>query len=120
MLHHVALEVGPESVPDEIRFWSAIGFFEGAVPDGRGPGYTWFECDSTQIHLMHTVDPAVPAWGHAAVVTPDFDQATSRLREAGFEVRPGREPWGEKRAKAISPAGHTVELMAAPPADSVP
>ena len=57
----------------------------------------------------------MPERGHVAVVVPDFDLVVERLRGAGFEVRPGRELWGEKRAKATSPAGHVVELMAAPP-----
>lgn len=115
MLHHVALEVSPQLMPDEIRFWTAAGFVEVPVPDALGDGYTWFELGGTQIHLMNTDDPVVPATGHVAVVAPDFDVTVERLREAGFEVRPGRELWGEKRAKALTPAGHTVELMAAPP-----
>jgi hypothetical protein len=116
VLHHASLEVDPAVIEDECRFWHAVGFTEVPVPDALGGGYTWFERSGTQIHLMHTDDPVVPPRGHVAVVAPDFDAALERLREAGFEVRPGRELWGEKRAKTISPGGHTVELMAAPPA----
>lgn len=119
MLHHVSLEVAPDLVPDEILFWTVAGFTEVRVPDGLGDGYTWFEQGGTQIHLMHTGHPVVPTRGHVAVVASDFDATVARLREAGFEVRPGRELWGEKRAKAITPAGHRVEFMAAPPADAV-
>jgi catechol 2,3-dioxygenase-like lactoylglutathione lyase family enzyme len=92
------------------------GFRPVPLPQALGSGYTWFERGGTQIHLMETEDPVVPASGHVAVVAPDFDATVERLREAGFEVRPGRELWGEKRAKALTPAGHTVELMATPPA----
>lgn len=115
MLHHVALEVDPLSVSEEITFWTAVGFHEVPVPEALGGGYAWFEGGGTQIHLMHTDDPVVPARGHVAVVAPDFDATVDRLRAASFEVRPGRELWGEKRAKAVSPAGHKVELMAASP-----
>jgi catechol 2,3-dioxygenase-like lactoylglutathione lyase family enzyme len=116
VLHHVTLEVGLEAAADEARFWSVVGFDEVPVPEALGGAYSWFEHAGTQIHLMHTEDPAAPAGGHVAVVVPDFDPTVVRLREAGFEVRPGRELWGEKRAKALTPSGHTVELMAAPPA----
>jgi hypothetical protein len=42
-------------------------------------------------------------------------QRGGTLRDAGFEVTAGREHWGAPRAKAAAPAGHLVELMAAPP-----
>lgn len=116
VLHHVAIEVNPDAVPEEIAFWTAIGFTEVAAPEMLGKGYTWFERQGTQIHLIHTPHPGVPARGHVAVVPPDLETTVDRLRRLGFEVRPGRELWGEPRAKTISPAGHTVELMAAPPA----
>ena len=115
VLHHVSLEVAPDVSEDECRFLTAVGFFEVPVPEALGGGYAWFESNGTQIHLMHTDDPVVPARGHVAMVAPDLDATVERLRAAGFEVRPGRELWGEKRAKAVSPAGHKVELMAASP-----
>jgi hypothetical protein len=116
MVHHVTLEVDPAVIADEIRFWSAIAFAEVPVPAGLGEGFAWLEREGTQIHLISTTDPVVPPRGHVAVVAPEFDQTVGRLRGAGFEVRSARELWGEKRAKAISPCAHTVELMAAPPA----
>jgi catechol 2,3-dioxygenase-like lactoylglutathione lyase family enzyme len=115
VIHHVALEVSPGTVPEEVAFWTAAGFAEVPVPEALGDGYTWLESGGTQIHLMHTAGPVVPERGHVAVVAPDFDDAVERLRAIGVAVRPGRELWGRKRAKATSPQGHTVELMAAPP-----
>ena len=115
MIHHVALEVKVEDAGSEASFWTAVGFTEVPVPEALGDGYTWLERGGTQIHLMHVVEPSVPESGHVAVVAPDFESVVGRLRGLGAEVRPGREIWGEKRAKAISPGGHTVELMAAPP-----
>jgi hypothetical protein len=119
MLHHVALEVGPDSVAGEISFWLAAGFVEVPAPEALGEGYTWLERGGIQIHLMHKADPAVPDRGHVAIVAADLDAVVARLRTGGFEVRAARELWGEKRAKALTPAGHTVELMAAPPPDSI-
>ncbi len=104
------------AVAGESAFWTAIGFREVAVPEALGDGYSWFEREGTQVHLIHRTEPAVPAEGHVAVVISDFEASVSRLRSLGFEVREGRELWGEPRAKATSPGGHTVELMAAPPA----
>ena len=87
MLHHVSLEVEPGVVPDETRFWTAVGFSEVPVQAALGEGYTWFERGGTQIHLMNTDDPVVPARGHVAVVAPDFDATVERLRKAGIECR---------------------------------
>ena len=114
-LHHATLEITPGSVPEEASFWIAAGLVSVAAPEALGGGYTWFEGGGTQIHLMHVADPVVPVRGHVAIVAPDFEATVGRLRGAGFEVREGRELWGSARAKAITPAGHTVELMASPP-----
>jgi catechol 2,3-dioxygenase-like lactoylglutathione lyase family enzyme len=64
---------------------------------------------------MHTDSPTVPPRGHIAIVAPDFEPTVARLREHGFEVELRREHWGAPRALALAPAGHRVELMAAPP-----
>lgn len=116
MLHHVALEVRPEDAQADGRFWVAVGFEPVEPPGALGPGYDWFEREGTQIHLAHWPDPRIPARGHAAIVVDDFPGTLDRLREAGFAVSESRELWGEPRAKVTLPSGHTVELMAAPPA----
>ncbi len=115
MLHHVALEVSADAVQEEKTFWTAVGFTEVPAPGALGQGYTWFERSGTQIHLVEVTEPVIPAIGHLAVVAPDFDSTIIRLKECGFEVREGRRLWGSGRAKAVTPAGHTVELMASPP-----
>jgi catechol 2,3-dioxygenase-like lactoylglutathione lyase family enzyme len=115
MLHHVALEVEAARIPAERVFWTAVGFVQVPVPEALGEGYTWFERGGTQIHLMHSADPVVPGRGHVAIVVPDFEATMERLRDGGFQLRPGREIWGEPRVKVSTPAGHVVELMAAPP-----
>jgi hypothetical protein len=118
VLHHTALVADPALVPEEVLFWQTIGFVEVPVPEALGDGYTWFEREGTQIHLIHSDQPTIPRSGHVAVVPADFQAAIERLRDLGFEVREGRRLWGAARAKVTSPAGHTIELMAAPPGRS--
>ena len=115
MLHHVALEVGPDQIAAESRFWVLAGFREVPVPEALGGGYTWFERDGTQIHLLHADDPVIPARGHAAVAVAGFQTTFDALRAEGYDVEEGRQLWGERRAKLITPAGHLVEIMADPP-----
>ena len=115
MLHHVSIEVAPDDVKRFLELWAALGFEQVDAPGELGGYVTWVERDGTQIHLIPTPEPAVPALGHAAVVAGDWEDAVGRLRRAGFEVEDGRPLWGERRAFAIGPGGHRVEVMAAPP-----
>jgi hypothetical protein len=115
MLHHVTLEVYPADIGRAAEFWAMLGFAGVDPPPDLADVYTWFERNGTQIHLRRTDDPTVPEHGHPAIVVPDFDRTIERLQESGFEVTPKRERWGSKRADAIAPGGHRVELMAHPP-----
>jgi catechol 2,3-dioxygenase-like lactoylglutathione lyase family enzyme len=116
MLQHVGIEIAPADLDRAVEFFALLGFAEVAPPPALADGFTWVERDGIQIHLMHEEQPAVPPRGHFALVVRDFDAAVARLREAGFQVRPGREHWGAPRAHAVAPGGHQVELMAATPA----
>lgn len=117
MLHHVALEVRPDQMAAEGEFWLAAGFERVAAPEALGAGFDWYEREGTQIHLLETADPASPPTrGHIAVVAGNMGETVDRLETAGFEVSEGRRLWGERRVKATTPAGHVVEIMAAPPA----
>jgi hypothetical protein len=115
MLHHVGIEVAPADIEAVAGFLELIGFVRVEPPEALRK-YTWLEREGTQIHLMPEEHPTVPSPGHLATVAPDFDATVARLREAGFEVEPKGEHWGQPRALAIAPGGHRVELMAAPPA----
>jgi hypothetical protein len=115
VLQHVSLEVPPAEVERTVEFWVLLGFERSEAPEPIADFVTWLTRDGTQIHLLHNEEATVPQLGHPAVVAPDFDAAVERLREAGFEVEGTRELWGASRAFAIAPAGHRVELMAAPP-----
>lgn len=104
----------------EGEFWLAVGFARVAAPEGLGEGFDWYEREGTQIHLMAVDDPSPPpSRGHVAVVA-DLDRAIDRLAERGFTVNEGRRLWGERRVKCRTPAGHVVELMAAPPRSRPP
>jgi catechol 2,3-dioxygenase-like lactoylglutathione lyase family enzyme len=115
MLQHVTLEVPPDDLERSLELWALLGFQRVEPPPALAETFAWVERDGTQIHLERNKSPVVPPHGHAAVVVPDFEPTVRRLREHGFEVRPGREHWGAPRAKVVAPGGHKVELMAAAP-----
>ncbi|HMT05731.1 MAG TPA: VOC family protein [Solirubrobacterales bacterium] len=120
MIHHVALEVGPADMAAESDFWLAVGFEPVSPAEALGEGFSWFERDGSQIHLMSTgVPSAPPERGHVAVVASDFGAALERLESGGFTVNKSRMLWGARRAKAKSPAGHVVELMEFPPSPAM-
>jgi catechol 2,3-dioxygenase-like lactoylglutathione lyase family enzyme len=118
MLHHVGIEVAPEDVERAAELFGLLGF-ERVEPPPTLAEFTWLEREGTQVHLMPDSDPIAPPRGHLAVVVPDFEATVAALREAGFEVEAARTHWGAARARVLAPAGHRVELMAAPPSAPV-
>jgi catechol 2,3-dioxygenase-like lactoylglutathione lyase family enzyme len=115
VLHHVSLEIPPQESGRSAEFWAALGFVQVEAPPEIAAYVSWFERGGTQIHLIRTPTPTVPAVGHTAVVASDFDRTVERLQREGFEVQAARRLWGAPRAVATAPGGHRVELMAAPP-----
>ena len=118
MLQHVSLEVPAPEGDASVEFWAMLGFESVEAPEAIADYVRWVERSGTQIHLILT-DPAsatVPELGHCAVVIEDFGETLERLRSAGHEVAEARELWGARRAFAVAPGGHRVELMASPPA----
>ena len=116
MIQHVTLELRREDADAEQRFWELLGFAAVVPPPGLGGSRSrWLERDATQVHLAYESDPVIPPRGHVAVVAPDYDAVIAALRQAGHAVDPRAEHWGAARAYARSPAGHIVEVMAAPP-----
>ncbi|HWC07827.1 MAG TPA: VOC family protein [Solirubrobacterales bacterium] len=114
MLHHVGIEVAPEDVARAAQLFELLGF-ERIEPPPTLAEFTWLEREGTQVHLMPDPDPIAPPRGHLAVVVPEFEATLAALRDAGFEVEAAREHWGAARARVLAPAGHRVELRAAPP-----
>ena len=115
MIHHVAVEIRYDDVDACVAFWALLGFAEVTPPETLRHRARWVERDGTQVHLLWTDAPVVPPSGHVAVVAADHDAARERLRDAGFEPEERTQHWGEPRFVVVDPAGHRVEVMAAPP-----
>ena len=115
MLQHVSLEVQENRAADCVAFWALLGFTEVEPPATLADSTRWVERGETQIHLLFAEEPTVPATGHAAVVVEDYEATLAALREDGYEPDLRREHWGAPRAFVRDPAGHRVEVMAAPP-----
>ena len=115
-MHHVALEVVEGDADREVAFWSLLGFEEVEPPGTLRRKSRWVERQGTQIHLLFADDdPVVPPEGHVAVVTEDYEATLARLRAAGMDFESDEELWGAPRGFVRTPAGHRVEVMAAPP-----
>jgi catechol 2,3-dioxygenase-like lactoylglutathione lyase family enzyme len=115
VLQHASIEIPPDQVGDAVAFWSLVGFERVESPEPLGGYVTWLERFGTQIHLIHTEAATVPVLGHTAIVVEEFEAVLERLAAAGHEVEETRNLWGARRAFAIAPGGHRVELMASPP-----
>lgn len=104
MIHHVALETAPADVEAELAWWGRLGFRPVDPPGSLRDRAAWVQRDGFQIHLLFSESPR--AAGHVALVGP---------WPPPVEHEPRAEHWGQPRAYAQTPGGHTVELMAAPP-----
>jgi hypothetical protein len=115
VLQHVSIEIPPGEVDAAVEFWRLLGFETMDSPEALGGYVTWLERGGTHIHLIHTDAATAPVLGHAAVVVDDFEGTMARIAEAGHEVEETRQLWGARRAFAVGPGGHRVELMEFPP-----
>jgi catechol 2,3-dioxygenase-like lactoylglutathione lyase family enzyme len=115
VLHHASLEIPPDEREATLAFWALLGFEPVAEPEPLAGHVAWVELAGTQIHLIFTEQPTVPTLGHVAVAVADFEATLDAVRAAGHEVAESRELWGARRAFAVSPGGHRVELMESPP-----
>lgn len=115
MLQHVTIEVRTEDAEAAVAFWGLLGFEPVEPPESLRERALWVERAGTQVHLLYTEQPVVPPLGHAAVLVEDLAATVAALAAAGHEVGERRAHWGARRAVAIAPGGHRVELMAAPP-----
>ncbi len=117
-LHHVSLEVREAEASAEVSFWALLGFSEVEAPETLRGRTRWLARADTQVHLLFSEAPVVPPDGHVAVVTPAFAEVSARLAAVGRIPEMRTEHWGVPRAFVSSPAGHRVELMAAPPSSA--
>ena len=115
MIQHVTLEVRREDARAEASFWELLGFEPVEPPAAMAGRSLWVEHEGFQVHLAYEPEPLIPERGHVALVAADFAATVAALRAAGHPVDPRSEHWGAARVYARTPAGHTVEVMAAPP-----
>jgi catechol 2,3-dioxygenase-like lactoylglutathione lyase family enzyme len=115
MIQHVALEVPPDAVEECVAFWALLGFQKASKPPRLQTSSTWVAREGTQIHLLPTDAPSVASKGHVAVVAPDYERVVLALGEAGYTVREAQNAWDAPRSTVRDPAGHTIEVMSAPP-----
>lgn len=114
-LQHVALEVRAADADAEVAFWALLGFVEVEVPETLRGRTRWLARGGTQVHLLFAEAPVVPPSGHVAIVAEALAEVSARLAAVGRIPELRAEHWGVPRAFVTSPAGHRVELMAAPP-----
>jgi catechol 2,3-dioxygenase-like lactoylglutathione lyase family enzyme len=114
-LQHVALETRREDAAAEVAFWALLGFEEVEPPESLRGRAAWVQDGPAQIHVLFAEDPVVVPRGHVAVIAAGYDATVAALEAAGHAVEPRRPHWGARRAYTHTPAGHLVELMAAPP-----
>ncbi len=116
MIQHVALEVRAGDAEAEVAFWALLGFAEVPAPATLAGRARWVQRGATQVHVLLAAAPVVPSHGHVAVIAEAFAETCARLAASGRVPELREEHWGAPRALVSSPAGHRVELMAAPPA----
>jgi catechol 2,3-dioxygenase-like lactoylglutathione lyase family enzyme len=115
VIQHVALEVTRAGAEAEAAFWTVLGFAPVEPPPSLRERARWLQAGPTQVHLLYVEAPAPPRHGHVAVDAPEFAATSAALEAAGHAVDPRAEHWGVPRSYVRSPAGHLVEIMAAPP-----
>ena len=115
VIQHVAVEVVRERAEACAEFWALLGFHRVEPPPTLAERATWVERDGIQVHLLYVDEPVVPPEGHIAVVVDDYERSFAALRDAGHAPEPRTEHWGAPRCFVRDPAGHRVEVMAAPP-----
>ena len=95
------------------RFYEQLGFQQTYQfpPDGE-PGYVTMERGEASIGLSLATDDVAPFayW----VYVDDVDSTVEQLRAAGATIveEPLDQPWGERVARVLDPAGTLVHLGA--------
>ena len=89
VIQHVSVEVRREQVDACAAFWELLGF--------------------------RRVDPPPTLAERAIWVVDDYERSFAALAGGGHDPEPRPEHWGAPRCFVHDPAGHRVEVMAAPP-----
>jgi catechol 2,3-dioxygenase-like lactoylglutathione lyase family enzyme len=118
VIQHVTRDIRRSELESCSEFYEQLGFEPVSAPPGIEGRAVWLEHAGTQIHLMFVDEDVAAARrpsGHVGIVVAEYPATVARLEAAGHRVQPRREHWGAARCYVHDPAGHLVELMAAPP-----
>lgn len=122
-LHHFSVEIPKANEPREREFWNILGF--GRHPSREMPPRpwidTWYMNWEADVAVMVQIreEPVIPETGHIALVDSDLERTVRILSSFDFGVEWTDPYYGWKRAWAMSPSGHMVELMEGTPSEKM-
>lgn len=114
-IDHVQLAMPAGAEDTARRFYRDIlGMTEiPKPPELAKRGGCWFESGSVQIHLGVEAEFRPARKAHPALRCADYDELTTKLRSARFEVTPDDLIPGVRRCHISDPFGNRIELISA-------
>ena len=112
-IDHVQLAI-PEGKEEESRvfYGDLLGMREIAKPAELAKrGGCWFESGAVHIHLGVEVEFHPARKAHPALRCANYDALTTRLQEAGVEVKGDNSIPGVRRCHISDPFGNRIELI---------
>ena len=112
-LDHVQVAI-PAGGEERARafYGEALGLEELPKPDVLAVrGGLWFACGAQQLHLGVERDFRPARKAHPALLVEGLAELTRRLRDSGWDVRPGEDLPGLRRCFVDDPFGNRVELL---------
>ena len=114
-LHHVSVQVPVDELPRCRAFYEDL---LGLEPIPALAGIWWYRlAEGCHIHLLSGEPAPIESIAHFALHVEDLDAILGRLRDGGFEPKPGEDLWGAERWFVRDPVGNLVELFAVAPVD---
>ena len=98
-------------LPAALAFYTGgLGFTEHyRFPEEGEPVFVTLRLGTSELGI----GAGATAGYELCVYADDCDEATARLRAAGAEIvaEPADQPWGERLARAVDPAGHHLMIL---------
>ncbi len=112
-LHHVQLAVPAGSEPALREFYGGVlGMIEVTKPAALAArGGAWFRSGAVELHLGVDARFRPAGKAHPALLVDDLDALTTRLTEAGQDVRWDDLLPGYRRCYVEDPCGNRLELL---------
>jgi lactoylglutathione lyase len=99
-------------LPAALRFYrDTLGFTEHyRFPDDGDPVFVTLRLGPSELGIGTDATAGYELCVHA----DDCDRAVAELRAGGAEImdEPADQPWGERLARAVDPAGHRLMILA--------